>query len=100
MSDDVVHCTGRQMTGALQRALDDLTGADRRAVTQALGESTSETLGALHHAIALELQLAELRDQEAFRLWSREHLEAMTEPPMPAPPEGVAWTFDPDGDTA
>lgn len=100
MTDDLVHCSGRQMTGALAAALDDLTGADRRAVTQALGESTSEILGPLHHALSLELQLNELRDEQTFRLWSRERLEAMTEPPLPAPPNGVAWTPDLGDDTA
>lgn len=87
--------TGRPMTGGLQRALDSVTRKDRRVTVAALRASQGR-LAALHHALATELELCGLREQETdieFR--------AMTQAGIPDPgplPEatGPALRFDPE----
>lgn len=66
-ADPVGTGTGRPMTGALQRALDNLTGAHRRAAVQVLQESTSPTLALIHHALAVELGISQLCEDMLLR---------------------------------
>lgn len=64
---DIVTTTGRRMTMALQRAIDD--DPDRRFLAQALRElaPTSPVLGKLLAALATEMDLAQVREDHALQ---------------------------------
>jgi len=110
---DVVITTGRPMTRHLDAALDDLTGLDRAAVREAFAESVTPILARLYQALAVELRLCDLRDQDLLLQHSRElqaDRDAIPEPPLPAAtgpavfgvvePDGtLTWQPMPEGDT-
>lgn len=86
---DIVTTTGRPMTPALQHALDDLP--DRDLTIEALRASTGR-LRALHAALALELELVELRESTILTDLATDL--APTDPePLPRA-EGVDWFPD------
>jgi len=81
-----VSTTGRAMTNVLAAALDDLSGPDRSAARRAFAESTSPVLGRLHRALATELVLVELREQDLGIRLDRElraDRDALPQPPLP-----------------
>lgn len=67
---EVVTTAGRRMSLALARALDDVTGSERRAAivafTAAAG-TVSGRRGALYLALAMELRLCEVREHGTLR---------------------------------
>lgn len=97
MPDPIVITTGRPMTGALQRALDNLTGKRRELAVRALNEADSPILGDIHRAIATELLLCGIREAD-----TRREFRAMTQASIPDPPfrpaTGPAMHFDPETD--
>lgn len=89
--------TGRPMSGSLQRALDSVTGRDRRLFVAALRRSEG-FLAPLHHALATELELCGLREAETDREFRQIMGEdaAPDKRPWPAPPTGEGRRFDPE----
>ncbi len=90
---DMFTINGRRMTRQLADAIDALAASDRKVVVAALTESTGRLAG-VHHALALEVQLAGLLHDDALR-----HLEAdvradIPEPPLPEATGGTCW-YDP-----
>ncbi len=94
MSDEPMFTTtGRRMTGQLQEALDNVTGRDRALMVAALQTSEGRT-GPLLRALALELNLAGLREHEAITA-AEADLAVVDDRPWPQPPDGPAMWFDP-----
>ncbi len=88
--------TGRPMTGQLQAALDQVGARDRKLMAAALLEQQGR-LSPLLRAVALELQLAGLRE-DATLAQSEADLAASDEPERPFPPSptpGLELWFDP-----
>ncbi len=87
--------TGRPMTGQLQAALDNVGARDRALMAAALMEQQGR-LSPLLRAVALELQLAGLREYGAIK--AAEADLATDEPERPFPPSptpGLALWYDP-----
>jgi len=87
--------TGRPMTGQLQRALDNVGARDRALMAAALMEQQGR-LSPLLRAVALELQLAGLREYSTIA--AAEADLATDEPERPFPPSptpNLHLTFDP-----
>ena len=97
MSDEPMFTTtGRPMTGQLQAALDNVGARDRALMAAALMEQQGR-LSPLLRAVALELQLAGLREYGAIQA-AEESLAASDEPERPFPPSptpGLELWFDP-----
>jgi len=88
--------TGRPMTGQLQAALDNVGARDRALMAAALMEQQGR-LSPLLRAVALELQLAGLREYGAIQA-AEADLAASDEPERPFPPSptpGLELWFDP-----
>lgn len=88
--------TGRRMTGQLERALDNVAARDRALMARALRTQEGRT-GPLLRALALELELACLREYEAITA-AEADLAASDEPERPFPPSptpGLELWFDP-----
>lgn len=84
------------MSASLEAALDNLT--DRAAVIGALSTSTSPKLGALNRAVAIELAMCELREQETLRqLASSQVLLGDVTPPS-GPDDAPYWPAVPGDD--
>jgi hypothetical protein len=88
---EIVNPTGRRMTKQLEAALDN--AQDRKLLIKGLQQPGGSFLGALHEAIALELQLVELRAQEESRYLESVYEADATGPPMPEA-TGDPWTDD------
>ncbi len=91
--------TGRPMTGQLQAALDNVGARDRALMAAALMEQQGR-LSPLLRAVALELQLAGLREYGTIQ--AAEADLATDEPERPFPPSptpGLHLTFDPETGT-
>jgi hypothetical protein len=86
MTDDVVTTTGRRMTRALEEALDDITGIDRRHAIEAMRGSDSPALGRVYRALAIELMLVDLRERDLFHRMTADRRAS-----LPDPPELPAW---------
>jgi len=94
--NEPVRVTGRRMTGQLQAALDNVGARDRALVVAAFQVQEGRT-GPLLRALALELQLAGLREYEAIKA-AEASLAATDEPDRPYPPSptpGLELWFDP-----
>ena len=88
--------TGRRMSGQLQAALDRVGARDRALMAAALMEQQGR-LSPLLRAVALELQLAGLREYGAIKA-AEASLAATDEPERPFPPSPTPWLelwFDP-----
>jgi len=88
--------TGRRMSGQLQAALDRVGARDRKLMAAALLEQQGR-LSPLLRALALELQLAGLREHAA--LTAAEADLAGDEPDRPYPPSptpGLELWFNPE----
>ncbi len=87
--------TGRPMTGQLQAALDNVGARDRALMAAALMEQQGR-LSPLR-AVALELQLAGLREHEALKAAEADLAgPASEEPPFPpSPTPGLELWYDP-----
>lgn len=92
--NDIIRTTGRPMSLRLQRALGDLTGDDRRHAVTVLAASDSPILGAVHRAIALELQLASMVEQDVLDHLARDTAADVTDPPLPTAERGEPWWPD------
>lgn len=90
----LVNPGGRPMTGALQRALDDVSREDRRIVVAALKASEGR-LAALHKALAIELELAGLREQDTAVQFRQMMQDSIPDPPWPKA-SGPAMQYDPE----
>ena len=91
--------TGRPMTGQLQAALDNVGARDRALMAAALMEQQGR-LSPLLRAVALELQLAGLREYGAIQ--AAEADLATDEPERPFPPSptpGLELWFNPETGT-
>lgn len=96
---DIVTTTGRRMSRALQDAIDNQP--DRRVAAEVFSElaeaSTTTTLRPLYAALALELRLAELREQDVLHRLAVDAAEGPDDPRHPIPPaSGPAMVCDPD----
>jgi len=100
MSDEPMFTTtGRPMTGQLQAALDNVGARDRALMAAALLAQEGR-LSPLLRAVALELQLAGLREAEALK--AAEVDLAGDEPERPFPPSptpGLQLWFNPETGT-
>jgi len=88
------------MTGQLERALDSLGARDRSLVAAAFQVQQGRT-GPLLRALALELQLAGLREYEVITA-AEADLAASDEPERPFPPSptpGLELWFNPETGT-
>jgi len=97
MSDEPMFTTtGRPMTGQLQAALDNVGARDRALMAAALLAQEGR-LSPLLRAVALELQLAGLREAEALKAAEADLAgPASEEPPFPpSPTPGLELWFDP-----
>lgn len=95
MSDEIVTTTGRPMTRGLQEAVDNITGGNRTRMIRALEAGTKDRhLDRLMRALAGELRLAQLREDETLRRIKQHEDAGVVEPPLP-PAEGGPW-FPPD----
>lgn len=93
---DIVNPGGRPMTGALQSALDGLTARQRAIVIRVCAETPDGSLMApLYRALALELQLCDVREMETERQF-REMTQASIPDPPPRPATRPALQFDPE----
>jgi hypothetical protein len=95
-NEPMFRTTGRPMTGQLQAALDNVGARDRALMAAALLEQQGR-LSPLLRAVALELQLAGLREHEALTA-AEASLAATDEPDRPFPPSptpGLQLWFDP-----
>ncbi len=88
--------TGRPMTGQLQAALDNVGARDRALMAAALMEQQGR-LSPLLRAVALELQLAGLREHEALKAAEADLAGPASEerPYPPSPTPGLELWFDP-----
>lgn len=95
---DIITTTGRKMTTALQDAIDGLP--DRELAIRAFThrEQQGDAMGRLYAALALELRLAALRDQDTFTRLEQERFDDIPEPPLPQA-TGQPMTFDPETET-
>jgi len=92
---EIVTTTGRKMTASLQDAIDGLP--NRELVIKAFSERGEKggAMGDLYAALALEVRLAALRDEDYFRRLAQERQDEMPEPPLPEA-TGPAVCMDPD----
>ena len=87
--------TGRPMTGQLQAALDNVGSRDRALMAAALMAQEGR-LSPLLRAVALELQLAGLREYGAIQAAEADLATDEPEPPFPpSPTPNLHLTFDP-----
>lgn len=88
--------TGRPMSGGLQRALDNVTGSDRR-ITIAVLRASEGSLAPLLHALATELELCGLREADALRGMEAVFVVSDSDDrPWPQPLPGQPRVFDPE----
>lgn len=95
---DIVSTTGRPMTTQLRAALDNLTGATRERVIRVLSDpDPGSVTGPIHRAIALELRLAQMREDDTLRGMSRDlSADGPDDPPWPKATGTAKW-MDDDG---
>jgi len=94
--NEPIRVTGRHMTGQLQAALDQVGARDRALIAAAFQTQQGRT-GPLLRALALELQLAGLREYATIAA-AEASVIASDEPERPYPPSptpGLELWFDP-----
>ncbi len=99
-NEPMFRTTGRRMSGQLEAALDNVGARDRALMAAALMEQQGR-LSPLLKAVALELQLAGLREHEALTA-AEASLAATDEPDRPYPPSptpGLQLWLDPETGT-
>ena len=86
------------MTGQLERALDSLGARDRSLVAAAFQTQQGQT-GPLLRALALELQLAGLREYEVITAAEADLADEDERPFPPSPTPGLELWFNPETGT-
>src|SRR5947209_8672187 len=100
MSEDIVRTTGRPMTARLQRWLDSVDNREETIRTfETMKDETAKTwLTGLYEALALELRLVDLREQDLMQRLAQERSDELSEidarHPYPPRTGKTAW-YDP-----